>query len=289
MLLSGLALSLVLLISRLSLVYFPLILLIFLRFAIPTFLLFAILVLKERKMLFQSFRFKKEDGLKVLRALLVVGAQLSILFYLKIGTVLDATVLLNTGPLFIPLLEWLFLKHKIGKSTIVAMIVSAVGVFLILRPEITIFRLASIIGLLGGILQAGSQILFGIYAKHETGLLPLFRLFFLCTVISFITLLFFPSEYLPFCHNCTQAWAFMSALAIFTLLNQWFRSRAYFYGKPSTLACFFYSSIIFAMIFDWLFFDNAPTVLSYVGAGLVILGGILKIYLRHIILKRRGK
>lgn len=72
------------------------------------------------------------------------------------------------------------------------------------------------------------------------------------------------------------------------LLNQYFRGKAYGFGKPATLATFLYLSIVISGIFDWAFFRVVPDFLTLIGSFLVILGGILKVYLRYLFLKRKG-
>ncbi|MBS0627597.1 MAG: EamA family transporter, partial [Verrucomicrobia bacterium] len=48
----------------------------------------------------------------ILRALFVLGSQYSFFFYIENNSLLNGTALLNTGPLFIPLIGAFFLRQR---------------------------------------------------------------------------------------------------------------------------------------------------------------------------------
>ena len=79
------------------------------------------------------------------------------------------------------------------------------------------------------------------------------------------------------------------AMGLATLFNQLFRGLAYRCGGPSTLATFLYFSVFVSAVLDWLIFHKTPTPLTIIGSCLIILGGLVKIFLRAHILKKREK
>jgi len=279
MLLSAGSLSLAYLFVKMSTADVPFFLLVFLRFVIPFLFLVLLFAIRRLSIKTQSLRSH------FIRTLFVLTAQYSIFYYISKDTLLNATVLLNTGPLFIPLIEWLFLKYHIPKSTWISMIISAVGVFFILQPGASLFSMLSFLGLLAGFSQACSQVVFGLSAKKESPELNLFYLFGFGTVISFIPLI---GKGFSFGVNWEpNLIAFVVLLSLASLMNQYFRAMAYMHRKPSTLSTFLYFSVLLSGFFDWFVFKKTPNTLSIIGAILVILGGISKIGLRYFFLKRK--
>lgn len=128
----------------------------------------------------------KHIWLQLARCLCVLIAQYGIAFYLTKNTLLNATVLLNSSPLFIPLIEWLFLKQIPGKSTIFGALLAFLGVILVLHPDKSLFTPMSGIGILAALGQSGSQVLYGLKSKSENLLSSLFYLFFFTSLVSFL-------------------------------------------------------------------------------------------------------
>ena len=82
----------------------------------------------------------------LLRALFVLGSQYSFFFYIEKNSLLNATALLNTGPLFIPLIGWIIFQQKINNATWIGLSICFLGVLCILQPESSLFTFGSLIG-----------------------------------------------------------------------------------------------------------------------------------------------
>lgn len=252
----------------------------FLRFAIPLILFLPYLLIKgSLKELFYQCNLRME----LIRALCILVYQYSIFYYLLHASLLDATVLQNTAPLFIPILEALFFKYKFDRRVILSILISFVGILCILQPDKDIFARLSIAGLLVPLSQAGSQVLYGHQAKRENLTMTLFYQFFLTTICSGVIYLFasaFFGEADSLKNYSGLAWMNILALGLVSLLNQQLRGIAYRHGKPSALAPFLYVSLIFSALFDWTLFHNLPNWLSLLGATLVVAGGLIQVYFR---------
>ena len=146
----------------------------------------------------------------------------------------------------------------------------------------------SLIGLLSGLCQGISQVLFGINVGKERYDLGVLSLFFFSSLFSLLPFLFGPPAWET---GADWRWAvwMIGALAVFSTANQLFRGAAYECSTPSRLSPFLYIAVPMAGVFDWTVFGNPPNLLSVFGAALVILSGLLKIYLRHIILKSQNR
>jgi drug/metabolite transporter (DMT)-like permease len=278
MLLSSVMLSFFTLFSKFGLENIPYFLLIFLRFGIPFLLIVPFLMWKTSiKELFHISNLK----IQLLRTGCILLYQYSIFYYLIHASVLDATVLQNTAPLFMPLLERLFFKHRFHLKSLVSMIISFFGVLCILQPGKEIFGQLSIAGLLAPLGQAGSQVLFGHQARNENQKTNLFYLFFLSSLFSGLIFLFseeFLSEKNMWENHSLLSWATLLGISVASIFNQSFRAIAYLHGRASALAPFLYFSLIFSGILDWAIFHHLPNWLSLLGTVLVMSGGIIQIY-----------
>jgi drug/metabolite transporter (DMT)-like permease len=253
--------------------------LMFWRFLSASLLLFIALWIGQALAGILTFHHLK---IQLLRAFFVLLAQYCFLYYLTHNRLLNASALLNTGPLFISLIEWGILRKKVGVSSWMGALVSFIGALLILQPTAEIFSVMSGIGLLSGLSQGASQVVFGIHSeREETPHVGVLHLFILCTCFSALVLFFFPQE-LQFGKQMTS-WdvTLIVLLGIASVINQIFRAQAYAHGTPSRLAAFLYFAVLLSGIWDWLIFHKSPNALAAVGAILVILGGMIKIYLRH--------
>jgi drug/metabolite transporter (DMT)-like permease len=223
----------------------------------------------------------------IVRAVFVLGAQYSFYYYIQRAPLMNGMVLLSLGPLFIPFIERLLTGAAIGKSTWIGLGVSFVGMLCVLQPDAGIFSLLSLVGVLSGLSQACSQVVFGMTSKDEQTYLSTWYMFVLCLPISLIPY-FIDGHTWAEGHNLTlDAVLIVFGMGIASILNQLARAVAYHHSTPSRLATFLYFAIFLGGIFDWLVFKNPPNLLSLIGAALVILGGVLKIYLRALILKKK--
>lgn len=224
-----------------------------------------------------------------LRSFFLCASQYSFFYYIEHDTLLNGIVLLNTGPLFIPFVEKKLFGNTIGVSSWVGLIVSFVGVLCVLQPKAGLISLLSLVGLLAGLSQAISQVLFGMNTHQENRELDILSLTGFMVLLSFLPYLLINEPTLSPTANWLWVIGIVLALGAATVLNQLARGVAYQHGTPSRLSPFLYFSVIVAAILDWAVFRIIPNALSIFGAGLVVLGGVLKIYIRYKILQKQSR
>lgn len=285
MLLSAVGLALTGLLGKVGLGYMDLTALIFWRYLASFILCFLFMWWMN---LFKEGIRVQNLKLHVLRAFLVLTTQYCYYFYLQKNSILNAMVLINTGPLFIPIIEWAILRQKVGVSTWISLIISFMGVLLVLQPDKDLFSRVGWIGLLAGVTQGASQIVFGINSKVERSDLGVFYLSLFCLILSLGPFLVFGEMAVPK-YELTHLFWIVGALGVASILNQLARAVAYQHGTPSRLSSFMYASVLLAGLWDWLFFGDVPNAFSIMGSILVVLGGLSKIYLRIKILDYKNR
>lgn len=209
-----------------------------------------------------------------LRAFFGSAATLLYVLSLRYIPLLDATLLFNTTPLFVPIFSIFILKSKISWKVWLAILVGFVGILLIIRPS------PHSLGHPGDLLGLGSGILLSlafVMVKYLTSTEPMQRInfyFFGFGMLLLSPFAFF-SEPLPTLVN--WGWGLGTGAAF--ILCQVFLVKAYQCAEAHEIGVFQYSSVVFAGFFDWILWNKTPSLLTFIGVVCVIIGGALAIIL----------
>ncbi len=279
MLLSAVGLSFFSLFVKLGSASVPFFFLTFLRFFVPLLLVLPYVLWRVGIPRFSHLgNFRLQMG----RVVCILIYQYAIFYYLTKTSLLNATVLQNTAPLLIPIIEKIFLGHSMKKQSMFGMLLSFVGVLFILRPDDEIIGKRTIVGIIAALGQAGSQVFFGMQSQAERRETNLFYLFFFCSLISLVVFFIIA----PFhqgidfqvdtlCHVDAKFYWYLLGLSLATIANQSFRGEAYRYARPGVLAPIFYFSVVMSGALDWFVLQEIPSSATFIGAALVVLGGII--------------
>lgn len=293
MLMSSACLALATLFAKYLTESFYLPLLIFLRFLVPGLLMWWIIVMTDLPR-FPLLRSK----VYFLRAVFVILSQYALFYYLLHGTILNATLLFMTSPLFVPLIEKVIYKKSLTWMNMMSLLVGFAGIIFILKPQTGIIAWPTLIGVASGFFNACSQVTFHKIAKKSYPTEISLWHYTICTFVAMIPLLFVWNHI---------SWSQLSAVVMnghYLLLfigfgmagisNQILRSHAY--RKVSnlmSLALFLYTAVIFSAILDWVVFGITPDKWSIFGAILISLGGLTMLthqsIFRYINKLKRGK
>jgi len=193
-------------------------------------------------------------------------------FYAIAHLRLAEAVLLNYSlPLFTPVIASLWLQEKVPTTLWRALAVGFVGLVIILRPGIGLFRPAALVGLAAAVLCAVAQV--GVRRLTRTE--PIIRIVFyfalISTVVSGLPLIAARTTPAP------ALWPVLIALGILATLGQIFLTRAYAHAPAAQVGPFIYTTVVFAGLLDWLVFGRRalPDAAFVVGAVLVCAAGIL--------------
>ncbi|WP_299494394.1 DMT family transporter [uncultured Shewanella sp.] len=280
MLFAAFSLSIVALLGKelTTLIDFPV--LIFLRFFIPfLILLWIAIILIGDKWDLSQWR------LLLFRALLTVSSQYCLFYYLLHGSLLNATLLFTTSGLFLPFISFLCFRAEIKIKTLVATIISFIGVSLILQASGEMDGLM-LIGLLSGFLNACSQVTMHYSSKRGSAFDVTLMMFAFSSFYTFILVLVF-GHFTSLSHilvvsQFESQWLILLGLAVFTISNQSLRTKAYSYvNKPASLTPFYYIAIVFSALLDWFYYGRTLQLHTY--------AGFLLIFMAAVALSWRGK
>jgi drug/metabolite transporter (DMT)-like permease len=211
----------------------------------------------------------KRIGLHCVRGLVGILSYLCLFMALRTTPLIDAMLLSNTSPLWIPLIALIWLKTKMRKEIWITCLIGFIGVVAILKPNEGIFLSGSFFALLSGVL---SSISFIVVARLKTTE-PTTRILFYFSLFGIVTLLPF-GVVIP---SWTAFWFLLSA-GVSGFLSSALLAYSFTHGKASTLAPLIYTTVVFSGIFDWLIWDHVPGLLTCLGIMMVIGAGILSIH-----------
>ncbi len=257
--------------------------LVLVRFLVPLLIcipLFWYLGTFKKVLLQQSIKGAHLKG-HLMRAVFLILSQYCYFFYLTKSSLLNAVMLLNTAPIFIPLVSKYLFKDQSIKIVSKSIVVSVIGVILVIQPDQTLFMYSSLVGLLSGVFLAFSQSIYGENVQERGMDENIFFVFWSASIMTFTVLLIFFSDHLhmgwtELTQQSLREWVYVFLIGICTTLNQYFRGVAYTHIKPHVLAPLMNLAVLFAFFFDLLIFKKTPDYLSIVGSLLIILGTTLK-------------
>jgi drug/metabolite transporter (DMT)-like permease len=202
-------------------------------------------------------------------------------FYLFIwaagtGSLVNANVLLNTTPVFIPVIGALALNKQISLKLWGAIALGFLGLLLVVQPNAELLHNpANLIGLGAG-LSAAIEFLTVRWLSQTQSPLGQTLYYLLIGTVLIAPIALWQWQPLDM-HTLGYVVAAAGSFLIFQLLLV----QAYRYAEPHQIGVFQYSSVIFAAVIGWLFFDEIPNGVSLAGMVLISVGGAIAIYLEQ--------
>ncbi|WP_343291822.1 DMT family transporter [Vibrio harveyi] len=249
----------------------------FLRFFTPALILLVMLR-------FKNLTLPTAGTIKpiVLRALFIAMCQLCFIASLQTLTLVEGVVLFATGPLFMPIVEKLFMRGQIRMSTIVALVMAFSGVILLAGAEGEFtWRIDLLLGLAGGLFNSGSQLT--LYKASKSGLSPLEINFWTFGTAALLILpLVFVNDASMLVNSLsistfeTPNTALVFLMSLLIINTQVFRSKAYqLASSGSQLAPLIFTNLLFTAVWQWTFFDDQMSHSQVAGVSLIVLATVL--------------
>jgi len=213
-------------------------------------------------------------GLHVLRS--VAGLASMYCFFFAIGhmPLADAMVLNYTAPLFVPLMALVWLKEEVTARLWAAISLGFIGVVLTLKPGMGLFSPIALVALTSGLLAAVSVVTIRRMAHHE----PSTRIVFYYSAVS--TLISLAPLWWAWQPPTLMQLGLMALIGVLATGGQLFMTHGYTLAAAARIGPFMYVAVVFAALFGWIFWTEIPDGLSFAGAALVCIAGVLAI--RHM-------
>ncbi len=215
-------------------------------------------------------------GLQLFRS--VAGSACQLLFFVAVRSLplLDAMLLSNAAPLFIPVVIYVWFRKNVKPLVWVSLLIGLVGVILIIKPGPQIVRNpASLIALIAGLFSALALVA----TNKLTGTEPPSRILIYNFGLS--TLLLIPLCIWAWKPLTEKQWLLLLCVGLSYAMTQYLIILAYRYADAAALSPFNYTVVIFSGLLGWWFFGNVPDVTALIGTLLICAGGVLSIEAGH--------
>ncbi len=201
----------------------------------------------------------------------VAGLTSMYCFFYAIGhmPLADAILLNYTLPLFIPVVESIWLGEPYPLKLAAPLVLGFLGVVIVLQPGRGIITAAAILGLLAGLLSAVAQTGVRKLTKTEPTVRIVIYFAMMGTSISALGLPFVWVTPAP------TLWVVIVLLGLSATTGQLLMTKAYSYAPASQIGGFVYTGVIFAALMDWLRLGHTPSPRFFAGASLVMAAGAL--------------
>ncbi|MGD8671897.1 MAG: DMT family transporter [Thiogranum sp.] len=208
-------------------------------------------------------------GLHLVRSLFGLAAMYCFFYALSILPLADAVLLNFTAPLFIPFVAILWLGEGVGGRLWAAIVIGFSGVLLILKPGSGLYGGAALIGLASGAFAAVAMVSLRKLSATEPPLRVVVYYGVICTLVSCVPMLLSWRAVEP------RLLLMLAAAGGFATMGQYLLSRGYGCAPAAQIAPFTYTSVVFAAVYGWLFWQELPGWMSAAGTLLVVIAGVL--------------
>lgn len=181
----------------------------------------------------------------------------------------DVTAIGFLNPVFAMMLAIPLLGEKVGPVRWGAAILAMIGAVILLRPTAESFQPAALLAL-GAAIVFGFEIIFMKRLSRQEG--P-FQILLINNIIGFTiaTIAVLPVWVMP----TLMQWGALVGVGLAMAMAQTCFVNAVARADASFVVPFSYATLIFATMYDAAIFDVFPDLVSYIGGGIIILGGVV--------------
>lgn len=176
----------------------------------------------------------------------------------------DAVLLNQSLPLFVPIVERVWLGEPIPRRLWRVILLGFVGLLLILRPGTGVFEPVALVGLASAVFASIAQV--GVRRLTHTE--PVTRIVFYFGIVSALTAAL-PAA-LTWRTPSTATWMVLLLMGVVATFGQLALTRAYTFAPANRIGPFLYAGPVFAGLIDWLVWGRLPDGLFVAGAILVM-------------------
>ncbi len=216
----------------------------------------------------------QQKRLHLIRAIFSVGIGYCLFFAVMHIPLVNAVLLVNTAPILVPLLGFIFFKNKINHKLWLPIFLGFSGVVILLHPKGSMLDIADLIAFAGAICMAMSLLLVKRLAKKDNPTTISFYYFLFSTLLTFVIAVpYFKA--LP-----------LTAILVLILIGSLFfvvqmtLTMALNNTSADIVGSLYYSNVLFAAIISLAVWKTPLTLTTLSGMFLTIIGGILTIHLQ---------
>jgi drug/metabolite transporter (DMT)-like permease len=207
--------------------------------------------------------------LHLLRSVAGLGGMYCFFYVIAQLQLSEAFLLMSTAPLFIPIIAYLWIHESVAPKVRGAIIIGFIGILLILKPGMGVFRPIAFIGLGAGILGALAMVSIRRMSSSE----PTIRIVFYFTV--FGTLISAVPLFWSWQTPRGGIWWLLILMGLLAAVGQFLLTKGYSLAPAAQVGPFTYGNVVFATLLGWIFWGEALDSLTWMGAFFICIAGII--------------
>ncbi|WP_081450084.1 DMT family transporter [Photobacterium profundum] len=217
---------------------------------------------------------------KLLIARGVAGSLALICVYFAVATLplAEATILQYLHPVFTALLALVFLRERIQLSTIICIVFCIVGLLVMVSPGLTFDSTAALpwLSVTAALLGAlGSAIAYVIVKRLSSTEDSSVIIFYFPLIALPLSVLFLGNDFVM---PDTEALLLLLFVGISTQVGQIGLTKAMQTEVASKATAYSYVQVVFSIILGWLFFSELPSIWTWAGGTLIIIGAFINVF-----------
>lgn len=227
-------------------------------------------------------RVKSKPGVVITRSIIATLSVICLFAAFALLPLADATALVFTSALFVPVFGFFFLGERVGPYRWSAILVGFVGVIIIAQPTGDWNATGVALSLAAAVLNATLATMLRLLGRTERPETLTFYLLFVGVILV--------APIMPFIGTMPSRdeIGLLIGLGASGIFMQLFISTAFKYAPAALASVFSYTQIIWATLFGWAIFAQWPATHILVGAMIIIASSIMVILREHY-LARKGK
>ncbi len=240
-------------------------------------LLLAAMILGPR---FGFFARSANPLLQIVRSILLLATTLLFFFGVRLLPRADASAIMFTSPILLSILAIPVLGEKVGPYRWAAIFVAFLGALVVVRPGTGVMGVGALFLLGCSFCNAFYQLITRKLRGTDEARTTLLYTALAGTVGASLAV---PLVWTPI---AAGDWPLFAALGVFGCLGHFTLIKAFQSAPATVVAPFSYASIIWAILYGFLFFGDLPDFWTLVGASIIAAGGL---YILHREQKRKAK
>ena len=209
-----------------------------------------------------------------------VGSFALVLVYYAVTTLplAEATVLQYLHPVFTAILALFFLKETIQRSTVACIVISLLGLFIIIQPNLQLDSdvhypwLSIAAGVLGAFGSAVAYVIVKKLTKTDDSSVIIFYFPLVALPISMIML---GSDFVV---PSLAATGLLILVGIFTQVGQVGLTKALHCADANKATAYAYVQVLFSVFIGWAYFSEVPMITTIMGGGLIMIGALVNVF-----------
>ena len=209
-----------------------------------------------------------------------VGSFALVLVYYAVTTLplAEATVLQYLHPVFTAILALFFLKETIQRSTVACIVISLLGLFIIIQPNLQLDSdvhypwLSIAAGVLGAFGSAVAYVIVKKLTKTDDS----------SVIIFYFPMVAFPVSMImlgnDFVVPSLAATGLLILVGIFTQVGQVGLTKALHCADANKATAYAYVQVLFSVFIGWAYFSEVPMITTIMGGGLIMIGALVNVF-----------